>query len=214
MVTRPARTSRTVLVLGTCLVTAATLVAVASPADASRRPAPTHFKAPAVGQGSVTVRWHKVRKAPGYRVRWSTRHSMTASGRLATTGHRVRIDGLAPDTRYFVQVAVAARKGHGRRLGPWSRILKRRTPPAPCPTVGDLGDPTPAVPSGEPADLTVATFNIRTITLDSSDHPEQRWRSRADRVASLLLGAPTTLNAAAAPPEVIAVQEANQSYRK
>ncbi len=210
----PARTSRTVLALGTSLAVAAAVVAVAGPVEAARRPAPTHFRSPAVDQTSVTVRWHKVRKAPGFRVRWSTHHSMAGSRRLATTSHRVRIDGLAPDTRYFVQVAVAARKGHGRRLGHWSRILKRRTAPPPCPTVGDLGDPTPAVPTGQPADLRVATFNIRTIHLDSHDHPEQRWRRRAGRVASLLLGAPTTRNAASAPPEVIAVQEANQSYKR
>jgi endonuclease/exonuclease/phosphatase family metal-dependent hydrolase len=139
---------------------------------------------------------------------------MKRSRHLATTRHRARIGGLAPNTRYYVQVAVAAHRGHGRRLGPWSRIIKRRTPAPPCPTQGALGSPTPAVPTGRPADLRVATFNIRTITLDSADHPEQRWRRRADRVAALLLGGQTTRNPATAPPEVIAVQEANQSYAK
>jgi endonuclease/exonuclease/phosphatase family metal-dependent hydrolase len=60
----------------------------------------------------------------------------------------------------------------------------------------------------------VASFNIRTMNLDSADHPEQRWRSRADRVAALLLGAGTTRNAATTAPDVIALQEANQSYAK
>jgi endonuclease/exonuclease/phosphatase family metal-dependent hydrolase len=160
------------------------------------------------------VRWHAVRKAPGYRVRWSTRHSMKRPHHLATTRHKALIGGLAPSTRYYVQVAVAARHGHGRRLGPWSRIIKRRTPATPCPTQGSLGSPVPATPTGRPADLRVATFNIRTMSLDSADHPEQRWRRRADRVAALLLGAQTTRNPAAAPPDVIAVQEANQSYRR
>jgi endonuclease/exonuclease/phosphatase family metal-dependent hydrolase len=213
MVGRPARTPRTVLVIGTCLLTACALFAVADPVGAARRPAPTHLRA-AAHQASVTVRWRAVHKAPGYRVRWSTRHSMKRSHHLATTRHRTRIDGLAASTRYYVQVAVAARHGHGRRLGPWSRSIKRRTPAPPCPTQGALGSPAPATPTGQPADLRVATFNIRTMSLDSADHPEQRWRRRADRVAALLLGAQTTRNPAAAPPDVIAVQEANQSYKR
>jgi endonuclease/exonuclease/phosphatase family metal-dependent hydrolase len=94
----------------------------------------------------------------------------------------------------------------------WSRLLARRTLPPPCPTQGNLGDPTTAVPSGKATDLRVASFNIRTINLDSAAHPEQQWRNRADRVASFLLGAATTSNAASAPPDVIALQEANQSY--
>ena len=158
------------------------------------------------------MRWHRVRKAPGYRVRWSVRRSMAGSQRLATVRHRARINNLAPDTRYFVQVAVAKRKGRGHRISPWSRIVSRRTPPPPCPTVGNLGDPTPAVPTGRPTDLRVASYNIRTINLDSADRPEQQWRNRADRVAALLLGTATTRNPATQPPDVIALQEANQSY--
>jgi endonuclease/exonuclease/phosphatase family metal-dependent hydrolase len=202
---------RAVVTLGVVLVVASTLVAVAGPVQAARRPAPTALRATA-DQTSLTVRWHGVRRAPGYKVRWSVRHSMAGSHRLATPVRRVVIGGLAPDTRYFVQVAVAARKGHGRRLGPWSRVLARRTPSPPCPTQGYLGDPTPAVPTGQPTDLRVATFNIRTIGLDSAAAPEQRWFNRAGRVTSFLLGAATTRNAATAPPDVIAVQEANQSY--
>jgi endonuclease/exonuclease/phosphatase family metal-dependent hydrolase len=194
------------------LLVAFALVAVGGPVEAARRPAPRALRA-TPHQASLGVHWHAVRKAPGYRVRWSTRHSMARSHHLATTRHWVRIRNLAPSTRYYVQVAVAARKGHGRRLGHWSRILSRRTPPPPCPTQGDLGSPTPAVPTGRPTDLRVASFNIRTINLDSATQPEQRWRSRAGRVAALLLGAATTRNAATAPPDVIAVQEANQSYR-
>jgi endonuclease/exonuclease/phosphatase family metal-dependent hydrolase len=208
-----ARAPRSILVLVTSVVMASALVAVAGPAEAGRRPAPSHVSATA-DQASLTVRWRTVRKAPGYRVRWRTRHSMAGSHRLATTRHRARISGLAPDTRYFVQVAVAARKGHGRRLSSWSRTLARRTPPRPCPTQGNLGDPTPAPRTGQATDLRVATFNIRTINLDSAEHPEQRWRWRADRAAALLLGAATTRNAAAAPPDVIALQEANQTYSK
>ncbi len=192
---------------------ACALVAVAGPAEGARRPAPTHLRA-AAHQASVSVRWRAVRKARGYRVRWSTRHSMKGAHHLATTRHKTRIGGLAPNTRYYVQVAVAKHRGQGRRLGPWSRIIKRRTPPPPCPTQGTLGSPTPAVPTGQPADLRVATFNIRTMSLDSADHPEQRWRRRADRVAALLLGARTTRNPATAPPDVIAVQEANQKYSR
>jgi endonuclease/exonuclease/phosphatase family metal-dependent hydrolase len=213
MVGRWVRKPRTVLVLGTCLVIVCVLLATAGPVSASRRPAPTHVRTTAHLE-SVTIRWRAVRKAPGYRVRWSTRHSMAGSHHLATTRHKVRVRGLVPNTRYYLQVAVAAHHGHGRRLSRWSRIVKRRTLPPPCPTQGQLGDPTPATPTGAPSDLRVATFNIRTITLDSADHPEQRWRRRADRVAALLLGSPTTRNPAAAAPDVIAVQEANQSYSK
>jgi endonuclease/exonuclease/phosphatase family metal-dependent hydrolase len=204
---------RTVLAVGIALVVVCALLAAAGPADAARRPAPRLLRATA-HQASLTIRWHAVRKAPGYRVRWSTRHSMAGSHRLATTRHRARIRNLAPSTRYYVQVAVAAHQGRGRRLGHWSRIVARRTPPPPCPTQGYLGDPTPAVPTGHPTDLRIATFNIRTITLDSATRPDQRWRARADRVAGLLLGAATTRNAATAPPDVIALQEANQSYRR
>jgi endonuclease/exonuclease/phosphatase family metal-dependent hydrolase len=208
-----AQTRRHVLVVGIALAMVCTLGAIADPAEAASRPAPRALRATAQ-QTTLTVKWHAVRKAPGYRVRWSTRHSMARPHRLATTRHWARIRNLAPDTKYYVQVAVAARKGHGRRLGHWSRIVARRTPPPPCPTQGYLGSPTPAVPTGRPTDLRVASFNIRTINLDSADRPEQRWRSRADRVASLLLGAATTRNSAAAPPDVIALQEANQSYRR
>jgi endonuclease/exonuclease/phosphatase family metal-dependent hydrolase len=213
MVSSPVTRPRSVVTIGIVLALAAALLVVASPVEAARRPAPTALRATA-DQGSLAVRWRAVRKAPGYRVRWSERRSMKKSHHLATTRHRIRIDGLAPDTRYFVQVAVAKRKGHGRRIGPWSRILVRRTPPPPCPTVGDVGDPTPALPTGEPTDIRVATFNIRTITQNSPDFPEQRWGRRAGRVAALLLGAATTRNPASPPPDVIAVQEANQSYRK
>jgi len=207
----PARHSIAAVV--TVLALACALLATAGPADAARRPAPRGVTVVA-HQSALTVRWHAVRKAPGYRVRWSASRSMAGSHRIATTRHRARITGLAPSTRYFVQVAVAARKGHGRRLGPWSRKMARRTPPPPCPTEGNLGDPAPSAPTGMPTDLRVASFNIRTITLDSADHPEQRWRSRADRVAALLLGTATTRNAATAPPDVIALQEANQSYAR
>jgi endonuclease/exonuclease/phosphatase family metal-dependent hydrolase len=195
------------------LVLTAALLAVAGPADAARRPAPKALRA-TPAQSALALRWHRVRKAPGYRVRWSVHRSMAGAHRLATTRHRTTIAGLTPNTRYFVQVAVAARKGHGRRLGPWSRKLVRRTPPPPCPTQGDLGDPTPVIPTGRDTDLRIATFNIRTINLDSKLHPEQRWRHRADRVASFLLGSATSRNAATTPPDVIAVQEANQSYAR
>lgn len=214
MVRVPRLRLRSVGMLALVLVLASTLVALAGPAEAARRPAPTALRATA-DQTSMTVRWHWVRKAPGYRVRWSVRRSMAGSHRLAAPSHRIRIDGLAPDTRYFVQVAVAARKGRGRLLGPWSRVRVWRTPPVPCPTQGNLGDPTPAVVTGKPIDLRVATFNIRTMNLDSAAFPAQQWLNRADRVASLLLGAATTRNpAGAAAPEVIALQEANQSYSK
>ena len=202
---------RSAVVAGVVLALGSALVALAGPVEAARRPAPTALRATA-GETSLTVRWHAVRRAPGYKVRWSSRHSMARSHLLATPVRRVVIGGLAPNTRYFVQVAVAARQGHGRRLGPWSRILARRTPSPACPTQGYLGDPTPAVPTRRPTDLRVATFNIRTIGLDAADHPEQRWFNRAARVTSFLLGAATTRNTATAPPDVIAVQEANQSY--
>jgi endonuclease/exonuclease/phosphatase family metal-dependent hydrolase len=205
-VTRP-RSVVTIVVLAM----AATLLATAGPVEAARRPAPTRVRVTA-HTTSLSVRWHAVRHAPGYRVRWSTKRSMAGSHRVAAPVHRTRISNLEPDTRYYVQVAVAARKGRGRVLGHWSRVVRRRTLPPPCPTQGNLGDPTPAVPTGKAADLRVATFNIRTINLDSAAHPEQRWSSRADRVAALLLGAPTTRNPAAVAPDVIALQEANQSY--
>jgi len=214
MVHTPARTPRSVLTMGMVLVLACALFALMAPAEAATRPAPRSLRSVSADQTSITVRWHWVRKAPGYRVRWSTKRSMAGAHRLATRQHRARIAGLAPSTRYFVQVAVAARGGHGRRLSPWSRLLVRRTPAPPCPTQGNLGDPAPATTTGAPVDLRVATFNIRTITLDSADHPEQRWRSRADRVAGLLLGGATTRNQPTAPPDVIALQEANQSYAK
>ena len=214
MPSTPARAPRTVLTIAAVLLVASALVVVAGPAEAAHRPPPRALRTTAADQTSLWVRWHRVRKAPGYRVRWSAHRSMSGSHRLATTRHRARIGGLAPDTRYFVQVAVAARKGHGRRLSHWSRVLVRRTPPIPCPTMGDVGDPTPAVATGRDTDLHVASFNIRTMNLDSADHPEQRWRSRADRVAALLLGAATTRNGPSAPPDVIALQEANQSYAK
>lgn len=214
MTSTPARAPRAALTVGTVLLLALALVAVASPVEAAHRPAPRALRSTSADQSSLSVRWHWVRKAPGYRIRWSTHRSMAGSRKLATRQHRATITGLAPDTRYFVQVAVAARAGHGRRLSAWSGRLVRRTPPIPCPTVGDLGDPTPAVPTGKATDLRVATFNIRTMNLDSADHPEQRWRSRADRVAALLLGAATSRNPATAPPDVIALQEANQSYAK
>ena len=214
MASTPARSPRTVLTIAVVLLVASALVAVASPAEAAHRPTPRALRTTAADQTSLSVWWHRVRKAPGYRVRWSVRRSMAGSHRLSTTRHRAVIGGLSPDTRYYVQVAVAARKGHGRRLSQWSKVLVRRTPPIPCPTTGDLGDPTPAVPTNRDTDLHVATFNIRTMNLDSPDHPEQRWRSRADRVAALLLGAATTRNAASIPPDVIALQEANQSYAK
>jgi endonuclease/exonuclease/phosphatase family metal-dependent hydrolase len=213
MVSMPVLRLRSAVIVGVALALASALLVVAGPAEAARRPAPTRLRATA-DQTSLAVRWHRVRKAPGYRVRWSVRRSMAGSHRLATTRHRVRIGNLSSDTRYFVQVAVAARKGHGRRLSPWTRVLARRTLPPPCPTVGDLGDPTPAAPTNKQTDLRVASFNIRTMNLDSADHPEQQWRNRADRVASFLLGTATNSNPATTPPDVIALQEANQSYAK
>jgi len=213
MVSKPVTRLRAVTMAGLVLALTAAVLAVTGPAEAARRPAPRALRVTAY-QGSLVVRWHAVRKAHGYKVRWSTRRSMSGASRLAAPVHRARIGGLAPDTRYFVQVAVAAHRGQGRRLGPWSKVVARRTPPPPCPTAGDLGDPTPAVPTGRDTDLRVASFNIRTINLDSGLYPQQRWASRADRVASLLLGAATSRNAATTPPDVIALQEANQSYAK
>lgn len=209
---RGVRRLRSAAVVGVVLAVACTLVAVAGPAGAAHRPAPRALRTTAADQSSLSVRWHWVRKAPGYRVRWSRHRSMAGSRRLATRQHHAQITGLAANTRYFVQVAVAARGGRGRRLSSWSHLLVRRTPP--CPTVRDLGDLTPAVVTGKSTDLRVASFNIRTMNLDSPDQPEQRWRARADRVASLLLGAATTRNAATVPPDVIALQEASQTYGK
>ncbi|MGY2874175.1 endonuclease/exonuclease/phosphatase family metal-dependent hydrolase [Marmoricola sp. URHA0025 HA25] len=211
MLRTPVPRPRSVVLLGLVLLLGSALVAVAGPVEAARRPTPTGLRATA-HETSLSVRWRAVRKAPGYRVRWSTLRSMAGSHRLAAATHRVTIANLTPDTRYFVQVAVARHKGRGHRLSHWSTKLVRRTAPPPCPTVGNLGDPTPVVPTGRPTDVRVATFNIRTINLDSALHPEERWLNRADRVATLLLGAGTTSNTATAAPDVIAVQEANQSY--
>ena len=211
MVEMPSLRLRSAAAVGLVLAVAGVLLVAVGPVEAARRPAPTRVRV-APHTTSLTVRWHAVRHAPGYRVRWSIHRSMAGSHRVAARRHRVRIDNLAPDTRYYVQVAVAARKGRGRVLGHWSRVVRRRTLPPPCPTEGNLGDPTPAVPTGRPTDLRVATFNIRTINLDAAAHPEQQWRNRADRVTSFLLGAATHNDAATAAPDVIALQEANQSY--
>src|SRR4051795_9852934 len=167
--------ARALTVTGLALALATAMLALTGPAQAASRPAPRALRATAY-QTSLVVRWHAVRKAPGYRVRWSVRRSMAGSHHLAARTHRARITGLTSNTRYYLQVAVAARHGQGKRLGRWSRVLVRRTDPPPCPTRGNLGDPTPAVPTGRPTDVRVATFNIRTMTLDSADHPEQRWR--------------------------------------
>src|SRR4051794_37704005 len=172
MASMPVTRLRAVVMAGLVLALTTAVLAVTAPAEAARRPAPRAVRVTA-SQSALTVGWHAVRKAPGYRVRVSVRHSMSGSRRVATAAHRVRIDGLAPNTRYFVQVAVAARRGHGRRLSPWSGIVARRTPPPPCPTQGDLGDPTPAVATARSTDLRVASFNIRTINLDSAQYPQQ-----------------------------------------
>ena len=211
MVTTPSLRLRSAAAVGVVLAIACVLLVAVGPVEAARRPAPTRLRV-TPHTTSLSVRWHAVRHAPGYRVRWSTRRSMAGSHRVAAPRHRVRIDNLAPDTRYYVQVAVAARKGRGRVLGHWSRVVRRRTLPPPCPTEGNLGDPTPVAATRTATDLHVATFNIRTINLDSGARPEQQWRNRADRVASFLLGAATNNNAASAAPDVIALQEANQSY--
>ena len=69
-----AQTRRHVLVVGIALAMVCALGVIADPAEAASRPAPRALRATA-HQASLTVRWHAVRKAPGYRVRWSTRHS-------------------------------------------------------------------------------------------------------------------------------------------
>src|SRR3954471_4337734 len=110
MVSMPATRLRAATMAGLVLALTTALLAVTGPAEAARRPAPRALRVTA-SQMTLAVRWHAVRKAPGYKVRWSTRHSMSGSHRLAAPVHRARITGLAPDTRYYVQVAVAARKG-------------------------------------------------------------------------------------------------------
>lgn len=204
---------RPLLAPGALLTGLAMVLTLQSPtlASSARKPTPRHLVVTTTTPTTARLDWQRVSGASGYRVHYATSSHMTHARSAAFRYSNGVVQGLKPGTRYWFQVAVAAKRGTGVAqsrytpapyLSRATRSLPRHSP-APAPTPA----PTPAPPVNGSYDLDVASYNISGI---NNDEPARfaRWAQRKDKVAEQLLGQ-NPADQVSHRPDVIALQEAN-----
>ncbi len=184
-------------------------------ASSARKPAPRNFVVTATTPTTAHLDWRRVSGASGYRVHYATSSHMTHARSAAFRYSNGVLRGLKPGTRYWFQVAVAAKRGTGVAQSSYTPApyLSRSTrplpshSPAPTPAPAPAPTPTPAPPVNGSYNLDVASNNISGI---NNDEPARfaPWAQRKDKVAEQLLGQ-SPADQVSGRPDVIALQEAN-----
>lgn len=150
-------------------------------------PVPTGLTAASATSTSLDLRWNAVSGAKAYRVMYSSSSTLAGARYAGSTTNGVKLTGLAAGTTYHLRVAVVS-PTTGAKLSDYTA--------APYPTGRTSAGST------APYDLKVATFNIRSASLDDDRHPTQKWAYRRAAVTSTI----TTRR-----PDVIGLQEATQA---
>lgn len=204
------RSSRALLAPGALLIGLAMVLTLQSPtiASSATKPTPGHLVVTATTPTTASLAWQRVSGASAYRVHYATSSNMTHARSAAFRYSNGVVQGLKPATRYWFQVAVAPERGNGAALSryttaPYPSAVTRETPTAQAP---------PGSPTGKPADITVMSWNISSMSTDNyagtSGSAQEGWAAREPVVVRQILGlAPTDQKGTA--PDVINLQEAN-----
>jgi len=139
---------------------------------------------------SATLRWTPSEGASLYRVSMATAPDFSDAVRSRTTNPSTRLTGLRAATTYYFKVRVIT--GDGTAVTDYTTPVTGRTAavvtgPA---TVGS-------------SDIRVGSFNVMTVTGDTTDGNRLPWAKRRATVVKEILGEKV---------DVIGVQEVNQSY--
>jgi hypothetical protein len=135
-----------------------------------------------VNPTDITVAWKAVRKAPQYQLAY-TSAGWDEATYVPSTTTSVKLDGLTANTAYSIRVRVLDTAG--QPAGEFSTVASARTPT-------------------HEAALRVASYNVMCHTCSAkSNAPSQPWTVRRASVVSTI---------EQADPDVVAVQEARQSW--
>jgi endonuclease/exonuclease/phosphatase family metal-dependent hydrolase len=171
------------------LLTLLALMSLPAP-EASAAPAPSGLRSTARTPTTVTVSWKAVPGAPQYRLKYSTRSSMTNPVFHRFTDNQARVIGLKPSTTYYVAVRVIT--SGGRILSPYSAPVKVTTAAPAARRLSTVGSP-----------LRVASYNVRCANCYDGLPNERRWSERRGAVVATIRQEN---------PDVVGIQEASQGW--
>jgi len=188
-VVRPARLAgRSVVAL---LLTLLALTSLPAP-DASAAATPSGVRSTASTPTTVTVAWKAVAGAPMYRLKYSTKSSMSNPVFHRFEDNQAQVIGLKPSTTYYVAVRVIT--AGGRILSPYSAPVKVTTARPAARTMATVSAP-----------LRVASYNIRCANCYEGLPNEKRWSERRGAVVATIKQENL---------DVVGIQEASQGWLK
>lgn len=167
------------------------LTSLPAPA-ASAAPTPSGLRSTAQTPTTVTMAWTAVPGAPKYRLKYSTRASMTNPVFHRFAGNQAQVIGLKPRTTYYVAVRVITTGG--RVLSPYSKPVKVTTAARTTHRVSTFSSP-----------LRVASYNIRCANCYIGLPNERRWSERRGAVVAAIHQENL---------DVVGIQEASQGWLK
>jgi endonuclease/exonuclease/phosphatase family metal-dependent hydrolase len=154
-------------------------------------PTPRNLTVASVTDSSATLKWTPSEGASLYRVVRATTSTFTDAVRSRTSAASIRLTGLRSGTTYYFKVRVI--RSDGTAVTGFTPAVSMRT----ATVVSE-----PPAPSGSP-DIRVGSFNVMTVTGDTTDGNRLPWAKRRATVVKQILGEKV---------DVIGVQEVNQSY--
>ena len=172
------------------LLMALLVLALLPTPGASAASAPTGLKATGTTATTMSLSWGAVSGAPKYRVKYSTRASMTGATFHRYTDNQAKVVGLRPSTSYYVQVRVI--RAGGAVLSPYSRVVKVTTPSRPKLKAASVTSP-----------LRVGSYNVRCANCFIGLPNELRWADRRGAVVSAIRNENL---------DVVGIQEASQGW--
>ena len=153
-------------------------------------PTPRNLAVPSVTSSSATLTWTPSEGASLYRVSMATASDFSNAVRSRTATPSKTLTGLRSGTTYYFKVQVINSDGNS--------VTKYTTP---------ITGRTAAIVSGPAtvgsSDIRVGSFNVMTVTGDTTDGNRLPWAKRRATVVNEILGEKV---------DVIGVQEVNQSY--
>jgi endonuclease/exonuclease/phosphatase family metal-dependent hydrolase len=159
---------------------------------ASAASVPTGLKATATTPTTMSLSWSAVAGAPKYRVKYSTKSSMTGATFHRYVGNQAKVVGLKPSTRYYAQVRVIT--AGGAVLSRYSKPIKVTTPSRPTLKRASVTSP-----------LRVGSYNVRCANCFIGLPNELRWADRRGAVVSAIRNENL---------DVVGIQEASQGWLK
>jgi endonuclease/exonuclease/phosphatase family metal-dependent hydrolase len=155
-------------------------------------PTPRNLTVSSATASSATLSWTPSEGASLYLVSRSTTSTFADAVRSRTSAASTTLTGLRSDSTYYFKVRVI--RSDGTAVTGYTPTVSKRT--------ATVASEPPTTRSGS-ADIRVGSFNVMTVTGDTTDGNRLPWAKRRATVVKQILGEKV---------DVIGVQEVNQSY--